>query len=237
MRIITWNCQGAFRKKIDIILRYQPDLLIVPESEHPDKLIFNESNPKPNCFHWHGDNRHKGIGIYSYTGYTFEVLTEFNPEFRYIIPIRVTGHGKTCILFAIWAMPNKENYEARYIGQVWNAIHHYNHLFQGSIILIGDFNSNKIWDYKKRVGGHSGVVRKLEENNIHSVYHAHFGIEQGKEEHPTFFLQRKQNKPYHIDYCFASSDMMQKVKNIEIGNFENWIGYSDHTPLIIDFFS
>lgn len=191
MRIISWNCQGAFRKKIDIILRYQPDILIVPESEHPDKLIFNESNPKPNCLHWHGDNGHKGIGIYSYTDYRFEVLAEFNPEIRYIIPIQVTGQGKTFILFAIWAMPNKENYEARYIGQVWNAINYYDHLFQGSIILIGDFNSNKIWDYKKRVGDHSGVVRKLVEKNIHSVYHEHFSIEQVKEEHPTFFSSEK----------------------------------------------
>lgn len=235
MRIITWNCQGAFRKKAEIILRFDPDILIVPESEHPDKLIFDETNPEPNCKHWYGDSPHKGIGIYSYTGYKFELLSEFNPEFRYILPFRVTGRGKIFILFAIWAMPNKENYEARYIGQVWNAINHYNHLFHGSIILIGDFNSNKIWDYKKRVGDHSSVVRKLAENKIHSVYHEHFNIEQGKEEHPTFFLQRKQSKPYHIDYCFASLDMMQKVKNIEIGNFENWIEHSDHTPLIVDF--
>jgi exonuclease III len=235
MRIITWNCQGAFRKKADIILSYQPDILIIPESEHTDKLIFNKTIPKPNCNYWHGDILNKGIGIYSYNDYKFELLAEFNPEFRYVLPFRVNGKGQTFIMFAIWAMSNKENYEARYIGQIWRAINHYSALLSGSTILVGDFNSNKIWDYKKRVGSHSDVVRKLEEYHIQSVYHKYFHIEQGHEKHPTFFLQRKQNKPYHIDYCFASTDLVEKVVNVEIGAYSNWIEYSDHSPLIIDF--
>lgn len=235
MRIITWNCQGAFRKKADKILSYRPDILIVPESEHPDKLIFSDTVPKPFSFHWHGDSVHKGIGIYSYSEYKFELLADFNPIFRYVIPIRVTGRDKTFTLFAIWAMPNKENYEARYIGQVWGAINHYTQLFGGSTILIGDFNSNKIWDYKKRTGDHSDVVNKLAENNIHSIYHKHFNFEQGQEQHPTFFLQRKQHKSYHIDYCFASTDILEKLKRIDIGTFNDWISHSDHAPVILDF--
>ncbi len=131
-------------------------------------------------------------------------------------------------------MSNKEDYEARYIGQVWLAINYYSELLDNITVLVGDFNSNKIWDNKARVGDHSDVVNKLADNNIHSVYH-HFGIEQGKEKHPTFFLQRNLNKPYHIDYCFASSDIIDKVQNVEIGTFKNWRAYSDHVPLIIDF--
>ncbi|MCX6320960.1 MAG: endonuclease/exonuclease/phosphatase family protein [Bacteroidia bacterium] len=235
MRLITWNCQGAFRKKAASILSYNPDILVVQESEHPDKLDLNSATKRPNNLYWHGDNIHKGIGIYSYSDYKFELLPTFNPEFRYILPFRVTGQGQTFILFAIWAMNNKENYQARYIGQIWLAINHYADLLGSSTILIGDFNSNKIWDYKDRVGNHSDVVRKLADNNINSIYHRHFEFEQGKEKHPTFFLQRKQNKSYHIDYCFASADIIDKVQNIGIGTYENWIEHSDHSPLIIDF--
>jgi hypothetical protein len=61
MRLISWNCQGAFRKKVEVILNYRPDILIVPKSEHPDKLILSGTNLRPNCFHWHGDNIHKGL--------------------------------------------------------------------------------------------------------------------------------------------------------------------------------
>lgn len=234
MRLITWNCQGAYRIKADLILAHHPDILVVQECEHPDKYVYSPTYKRPDSQSWYGDSRHKGICIHSFNDYKVELMQHFNPKFRYILPFRVTGHGQTFTLFAIWAMSNKENYDARYIGQVWLAIDYYADLLKDSTILIGDFNSNKIWDYKKRVGDHSDVVKKLADNNIHSIYHRHFEIEQGKEKHPTFFLQRNLNKPYHIDYCFASGNILDKVQNVEIGVFENWIAYSDHTPLTVD---
>ena len=235
MRLITWNCQGGFRKKAELILEHRPDILVVQECENPDKYVFSPTTRLPDSHYWYGDYVHKGICIFSFSNYKFELLPEFNPEFRYILPFRVTGHGQTFTIFAIWAMSNKVNYEARYIGQVWLAINHYSNLLGSRTILVGDFNSNKIWDYKARVGDHSDVVNKLADNNIHSIYHRHFGIEQGKEKHPTFFLQRNINKSYHIDYCFASADILDKVQNVEIGTYDNWKAHSDHSPLIVDF--
>ena len=235
MKLISWNCQGAFRNKAEVILAHKPDILVVQECEHPDRLIFTTSVPKPKFLYWHGDNIHKGIAVYSYSDYSFELLPDFNPEFRYVLPFRVTGNGESFILFAIWAMDNKENREARYIGQVWLAINHYANLLNSPSVLIGDFNSNQIWDYKGRVGNHSDVVKKLSNHNIHSIYHQHFQQEHGKETIPTFHLQRKREKPYHIDYCFASSDMLDKFKSLDIGSCDDWIGHSDHCPLILEF--
>jgi exodeoxyribonuclease-3 len=234
MKLITWNCQGGFRKKSDNILYHKPDILIVQECEHPDKLKFDKLTQKPNDYFWHGDNPNKGIGVFSYSDYRFELLPIFNQEFKYILPFNVTGNGQSFMLFAIWAMDNKENYDARYIGQIWLAINHYKDIFINSTILIGDFNSNKIWDYKDRVGNHSDVVKKLLDKNIHSIYHKYYDVEQGKEKNPTFYLQRNQSKPYHIDYCFASEDILSKVISIEVGTYENWIQYSDHVPIILD---
>ncbi len=234
MRIVSWNCQGAFRKKADFILTLKPDILVIQECEHPDKLKFSENTKKPNDVYWYSDGGKKGIGIFSYSNFKFKLLPDFNPEFRYILPLEVTGNGQTFTLLAIWAMGNKENREARYIGQVWFAINHYKNLLRSSTILIGDFNSNKIWDYKDRVGTHSNVVNKLEEKDIHSVYHKHFNTEQGKEKHPTLYMYRKQEKPYHIDYCFVSADLLDKVTKVEIGTYENWTAHSDHSPINID---
>lgn len=235
MKLITWNCQGAFRNKAEIILSYRPDILVVQECEHPGKLFFSSTTQRPNDFYWYGNNIHKGIGIFFYSDYKFELLENFNPEFRYILPFRVTGHGQDITFFAIWAMDNKENHEARYIGQIWLAINYYADLLGNSTILIGDFNSNKIWDYKDRVGNHTAVVDWLAHKNIFSVYHKHLNQEQGKEKQPTFFLHRNKNKPYHIDYCFASTDIIDRVQNVEIGTYENWIKLSDHLPLIVNF--
>ena len=234
MRIVSWNCQGAFRKKADFILTLKPDILVIQECEHPDKLKFSENTKKPNDVYWYSDGGKKGIGIFSYSNFKFKLLPDFNPDFRYILPLEVTGNGQTFTLLAIWAMGNKENREARYIGQVWFAINHYKNLLRSSTILIGDFNSNKIWDYKDRVGTHSNVVNKLEEKDIHSVYHKHFNTEQGKEKHPTLYMYRKQEKPYHIDYCFVSADLLDKVTKVEIGTYENWTAHSDHSPINID---
>lgn len=235
MKLITWNCQGAFRNKAEIILSYRPDILVVQECEHPDKLFFSSTTQRPNDFYWYGNNIHKGICIFFYSDYKFELLENFNPEFRYILPFRVTGHGQDITFFAIWAMDNKENYEARYIGQIWLAVNYYADLLGNSTILIGDFNSNKIWDYKDRVGNHTAVVDWLAHKNIFSIYHKHLNQEQGKEKQPTFFLHRNKNKPYHIDYCFASTDIIDRVQNVEIGTYENWIKLSDHLPLIVNF--
>ncbi len=37
----------AFRKKAELILAHKPDILIVPECEHPDKLQFGPTIPIP----------------------------------------------------------------------------------------------------------------------------------------------------------------------------------------------
>lgn len=235
MKLISWNCQGAFRKKADVILKQQPDILIVQECEHPDKLVFNVDIPQPHDMLWFGDYKHKGLGIFSYTNHRFQLSEKHNPAIKIISPIHVTGGQQDFTLFAIWANNNNDP-DGQYVEQVWKAINHYDQLLNvGPTILTGDFNSNKIWDKKHRTANHSAVVDKLADKNIVSVYHKLLDQEQGKENHPTFFLQRNKNKPYHIDYCFASNDLYCRVKEIEIGTYENWISYSDHTPLIINF--
>lgn len=237
MKLVTWNCQGAFRKKIDFIYEWRPDILIIQECEHPDKLIFGPSVPEPTDVYWYSDSGKKGLCLLSFSEYKFELRPEFDPSFRYVLPFRVRGNQHAFTLIAIWAMNNKENRLARYIGQVWLALNNYHEMLRDSIILIGDFNSNKIWDYKARVASHSDVVRKLADNNIQSVYHSYYNLKQGDENHPTFYLYRKQEKPYHIDYCFASVDLLSKVKNVEIGSWEAWTKtkLSDHSPLGISF--
>jgi len=237
MKIIEWNSQGAFRKKNEKILSLNPDILIVPECENEEKLKFGKLTPEPNDFFWYGDSPNKGIGIFSYSDYEFELLKEFNPKFRYVIPLKVTGENKSFILFAIWAMDNKENSEARYIGQIWLAINYYSDflLNDSNTILMGDFNSNKIWDYKERVGNHTDVVDKLKKKRIFSLYHKKMQLEYGKEKHPTFYMYRKIEKPYHIDYCFASEEIINCGFDFSIGEVDDWIELSDHMPITIEF--
>ena len=79
MRIITWNCQGAFRTKAQHILQYQPDILVVQECEHQERLKFEAQIPQPNDFLWFGENRHKGIGVFSFGPQKLGLLPVHNP--------------------------------------------------------------------------------------------------------------------------------------------------------------
>lgn len=225
----------AFRKKADLILTHKPDILIVPECEHPDKLLFNADTKKPTDTLWFGTNRNKGLGIFSYSDFRFEVLDEHNQDLQMIIPISVTGGSFDFILFAIWAN-NPKDPDGQYVEQVWKAIHHYDNLLTTKqAVLVGDFNSNSIWDRKYRAGNHSNVVKYLEDKNIFSSYHLYHKQVQGKEQHPTLYMYRHKDKPYHIDYCFVSAGLVKKLESVEIGDYDFWIQYSDHVPVIVTF--
>jgi exodeoxyribonuclease III len=235
MKIITWNCNMAFRKKAAYILDCKPDIVVVPECEHPDNLLFADDIPQPTDMLWFGENRHKGLAIFSYSHYRFSLMEQHNKDFKMVIPISVTGGRFDFILFAVWAN-NPNDPDGTYVTQTWKAIHYYETLLNNKmIVLIGDFNSNTIWDKKRRADNHSNVVKFLQEKGIESTYHLHHQQQQGTEAHPTYYLYRHEDKPYHLDYCFASTAMIKKMKSVEIGAYDTWIKYSDHVPVIVSF--
>jgi exodeoxyribonuclease III len=225
----------AFRKKAMHILSHNPDILVVPECEHPDKLIFPTDIPKPTDTLWFGKNRNKGLAIFSYSSYRFTVLDVYNESLQLIVPISVRNKKREFILLAIWAN-NPDDEDGPYVEQVWKALHYYEKLLSGKkVILAGDFNSNTIWDKPRRKGNHSHVVDFLEKKKISSVYHSYHKQLQGKEAHPTLYMYWHKDKPYHIDYCFTSSYFIKRIMSVEIGDYDAWSMYSDHVPVIISF--
>ena len=225
----------AFRKKAELILSRKPDILIIQECEHIEKLNFKEEIIQPNDSLWFGQNLNKGLGVFSFGNYQLKLLEIHNPEIKTILPIQVTGGDYDFILFAIWAF-NSDDVNYKYIGQVWKAIQYYEELLKSKkVILIGDFNSNVIWDKPRRKSNHSDVIKKLSDLNIFSTYHHHLNQIPGEEIHPTFYLYRHRDKPYHIDYCFASQILIDLIENVEIGIYDDWNKYSDHKPLEITF--
>lgn len=97
----------------------------------------------------------------------------------------------------------------------------------------GYFNSYTFWDKPNRIYNHTNLVEFLKVKNILSTYHYFYEQIQGQEKDNTLFMHRKIDKPYHIDYCFASLNLIHKLKNVEIGFYEKWTKYSDHKPVIV----
>jgi exodeoxyribonuclease-3 len=225
MKILSWNCKMAYRKKADRILKLNPDLVVVPECEN--------LGDKTSTRLWFGDNEKKGLGIFSYNTFEIEPYQGYDPSFRYVVPICVKGTAEFNLL-AVWAMNDAKDVRKRYIGQIWLALNYYKELLDRPLIIIGDFNWNTIWDINPDYplcGTLTDVIRVLESKKIHRAYHTFFGEEFGKESRPTLYMHHDKEKPYHVDYCFASEDF--ELDNVEVGEYQDWIKSSDHMPLIV----
>ncbi|NOZ62070.1 MAG: endonuclease/exonuclease/phosphatase family protein [Calditrichaeota bacterium] len=233
MRIITWNCQGAFRKKVRHIANLKPDIAVIQECEKLEMLNLENEIVQPYSQHWFGDGQ-KGLGIFSFTEYTIHPYNEYDSSIRHCVPVHVKG--KTDFnLIAVWAMNHKQR-RLSYIAQVYLGIEKYKNLIkQRDTIVMGDFNFNKIWDDTPRIANFSKVVDELEKDGISSIYHEYFREPYGKETKNTLYMYRKQDKGFHIDYCFAPKSWLRFLKSVQIGHYDFWCKLSDHCPLIIDF--
>lgn len=224
----------AFRKKFYEIIKLKPDVLVLQEVEHKSKLITALKEIDYHQIEWFGKNKNKGVAVITFQDYDIKLNSMYNPKFEYILPLILSIDNFIVNLFNIWAMPHKTDKTKSYIGQVFRAVNFYKSILDKPSILIGDFNSNAIWDNKKRVGTHTDVVTILNQKKIYSLYHLINNCNHGKEKDNTFFLLKNETKPFHIDYCFASEKLITEQTKIEIGRYNDWIKLSDHMPIIID---
>ena len=237
MNIITWNCNGAFRNKLHTLEEYHHDILVIQECEDPSKSTKAYKEWATNYL-WIGKSKNKGIGVFCKNDISLKQLdwsdinTNYkNEQLESFLPCLINDD---IILLAVWT--KRANSEVfGYIGQLWKylKLHKYK-LKDKKVMIIGDFNSNVIWDKWDRWWNHSDVVNELEEIGIISLYHHLYNEEQGNESQPTFYLQRKLEKSYHIDYIFISSNLIKNKSKLEVGEVNNWLEYSDHMPLFLE---
>ena len=70
MKIITWNCNGAFRKKYDFLNNFDWDIAVIQECENPaenkefQKIMERCDSLK--YFQWIGENKNKGLAVFSF---------------------------------------------------------------------------------------------------------------------------------------------------------------------------
>ena len=239
MKLVSWNCKVGFtEQKAEYIKKHDADLYIIQECTEKDFSNINKYFKNNSFFCDNVDSKY-GVGLFS-DKFEFKILPEHNINFRYIVPYKIFSADFEFILFSVWTKDkNENNRKVEYTEQLWNAINYnvYEEYLLGSIIIIGDFNSNNLLDKqyrRKRVHSHFDITFKLKNYNIKSAYHEYNNCENGKEMEPTLLWKMDKNNKFHIDYCFVSSDF--KIKNVEILNIDEWEKnkYSDHCPIIIE---
>jgi len=183
VRIATWNCQMGLDKKTEALLSLNADVAVVPECSEKSVVALGQSGLNTR---WFGSNPHKGIGIICRSDWKIRALPQ--PEQKWIVPVAVDS-PTPFTLIAVWACAVGASRENRYIGQVYQALLAHPEWFKRKpVVMAGDFNSNKIWDGKRKVGNHSGVVKFLDERGLVSAYHEQWNESQGTESWPTFHL-------------------------------------------------
>lgn len=65
MRIVSWNCNGALRKKLPQLLSLNADIYIIQECESPEGSIDSSYKDWANGSLWVGSNKHRGLGVFS----------------------------------------------------------------------------------------------------------------------------------------------------------------------------
>ena len=230
MKIVSWNCNGKFREKFQLIEQANPDIWLIQECENPQSIPASFKGYHSYCsnYLWVGDNKSKGIAVFAKKSIKIEQQacdTEFRGrKLKWFLSCLINEQTK---ILCVWNHKNScETFD--YIGQFWLFMQKNRELLRGSIIA-GDFNSNVIWDEWDRWWNHSDCVRELDEIGLISIYHKFYAENQGKETLPTLFLQRKFEKPYHIDYLFAPKEM--STGKLRVGKYSEWIKHSDHMPL------
>lgn len=246
MKIVTWNCNGALRKKIEPLESLNADIYVIQECEDPAQSTKQYKNWAGEYL-WEGENKNKGVGIFSkkhlleksnWSGNydlfinksTTPTLSWNSKQLQTFLPCTINNDLQ---LLAVWTKKNSSP-NFGYIGQLWLYLQIFRkNLSHKKQIICGDLNSNTIWDEWDRWWSHSNVVDELRSIGIESLYHYQYVEKQGEEKRPTFFHQKKQEKTYHIDYVFLQESLMKKA-NLEIMKPDIWLQYSDHMPLVFE---
>jgi exodeoxyribonuclease-3 len=247
MRIVTWNCNGALRRKLTEADTLQADILVIQECEDPGQSTQAYRNWAGDYL-WIGESKNKGIGVFPRNGHQVEglnwsgkftvqsspngspALSWRSEELKLFLPFSI---NQQITALAVWTKASSGS-TFSYIGQFWKYLQvHRIELSHPRTVIIGDFNSNVIWDRPDRWWNHSDVLNELEQLGLRSQYHYVHNEKPGQESIPTFFMHRNILKSYHIDYAFTSVDLTNR-STVQLPPAKHWLPVSDHVPLVLE---
>lgn len=271
MKIVSWNCNGGFRGKLPFIIdkkfkytHLDADIYVIQECEYPKKgdEEFEEyrkfAGKEGKDYFWVGnESQEKGLGIFKKDDGVELKMLEFEGNYEYLIAVRVNDSFN---LLTVWTTEKSEKKGSdSYVETIHDFLEENKdneELFDGTLMMCGDFNSNALFNYKHKVKdksghakNHTNLNKKLKKKGLYSVYHKLSGECSGEETRFTFFQARHLNVPYYLDYFYVNEKIINKTDLItfwgksrdkssnyfEILDREEWTNLSDHLPIVLKF--
>ena len=224
MKIISWNCSQALRKKFGRLEQFNADIIVCQEAEKLPRNYFKNYH-----YQWIGHNTNKGIGILV-KKHPFSISNNFNQNLTYYLPIDFDNFN----LLNVWTHTNASNIGPDANSNIIDTLDYYKDWIASKkqAIIIGDFNNSRKFDESKLCEiKFIDIKAYLNELGFESSYHLFFKEEFGEENSPTLYHLKKITSPFHIDYAFIRGF---NLKSVEVGKRDDWIDLSDHMPIIIE---
>ena len=229
MRIVAWNLRSGTDAKWDHLVGLRPDVAILPEvSRAPKRLQADLFGSEPPFWHWVGANPAKGLAVATWGSRSGTLAAE--PGGRWSVGVR---WGKVVVL-GIWSCPTN----GRYWLEVERSLEaHVRWLARRGqhAIVAGDFNVEMRVGSERRSAGMSRLFSRFAELGLISAYHHQRGQPFGLADEPTYYHYGHRERPFHIDFCFLSKGLLERLQSVEVGSYETWIesGLSDHVPVVV----
>lgn len=230
MKIVSWNCNGGFRKKYTELFNAYPDadLFMVQECENPD--FYDSQEYKAlflNGFHvGTPDCPMKGIGIFAPKGNSLRRTKCQYGNSSHMLGYAFFEVDKIYKMLAVWP-------HGKYVEEMIDFSRLNEALFTKDLLIMGDTNSCSVFNkHHPKNKNHDVLVALLSDNGLVDAYNYCTGEPEGNESTPTFYLQRKKEKPYHLDRCFIASERIISFKVAK--NHDNWLRLSDHIPIEVE---
>lgn len=228
MRLVAWNCRLGLTDKSQSLRELTPDLAIVAEVKSGEAQLFGAN------YAWTGNEGALGLALFGFNGWTLDKVYEA-PD-RHVLAAKARRGSEQVLLVGVWTLPIGRDYVAPLV-RAWSAL---SPLLKGDVIVAGDFNANPVWDERCRVQRQemfAPFIGRLHQAGLRSLWHERNGEVHGDEKTPTFYWYLHENKPFHIDYVFASGALRRRAQGMTIGTYNDWIATkrSDHVPIIVEF--
>lgn len=226
LRLVAWNCAGAFHHKVQALTAMEPDIAVLSEvSKKTSALVGNDVSAV-----WTGTHEDYGLAVMGRNGWKIERVGPIVEE-RLFLPVRAVRGSVERHLVGVCVKKDGD-----YVAPTLRAISTLsNFISEKAAVLAGDFNQSVWFDSKRKQEAHfAQVLNVLDHLNLVSAWHTFQEESPGAEAAPTYFHQRNRKQGFHIDYVFVPRNVT--VSAAVLGTYDEFVatGLSDHVPLMVE---
>ncbi|WP_303814384.1 hypothetical protein [Selenomonas ruminantium] len=241
MKMMIWNCEGAFAIQqkykevpadidIGVILECEDNGAQKMSKEVKDAWKLQLAKRQAFAKYHYDIPKKNDLGIAAFV---------YNDKFEIKQEYIIADWLKQFLVFTIndkirVVVYHGDAHGLNGIGDLRYVIDRYNDILFSDMPLFvcGDFNSNENKDIDNPVHSHSEFEKTMYDYGMESYYKLQYG-KLGKKK-PTWRQNRNKEggKENHIDYFFGEAKYFQKNK-FSLGE-RKWWDYSDHIPLTVE---